>query len=534
MFYWGITKLLPMCGWKLKKLPMELKRIKERDHLLNQGIIATIREPLIVMDGTLKVLNASRSFYKTFKAVPEETIGNLLFDLGNGQWDIPALRQLLTDVLEKQETVEAFEVDHEFQYIGHKVMILNARKVLNEDSRSNTILLAIEDVTARVELERIKERDHLLNQGIIATIREPLIVMDGTLKVLNASRSFYKTFKAVPEETIGNLLFDLGNGQWDIPALRQLLTDVLEKQETVEAFEVDHEFQYIGHKVMILNARKVLNEDSRSNTILLAIEDVTARVELERTKEVFKNEAVRANKAKSEFLASMSHDLRTPLNAIMGFSEMMSERTFGPLGDPHYEDYSKDILDSGRFLISLIDDVLDLSKIEAGKYELIEEEINIVSVISASIKMLGSQTRDKNIRLRNICKTDVLNLLADTKAITQVINNLVSNAVKFTPGHGEVTVDAWKSNKAGCKIQVTDTGIGMSKDDIIKAVKPFEQADSEHSRKHEGTGLGLHLCSRFIELHGGFMTIESEVNNGTTVMVSFPLERNIPDAEVRA
>jgi len=238
-----------------------------------------------------------------------------------------------------------------------------------------------------------------------------------------------------------------------------------------------------------------------------------------------KEAAEAANKAKSEFLAGMSHDLRTPLNAIMGFSEMMVEHTFGPLGDHRYDGYAKDIRHSGSLLVKLIDDILDLSKIEADKYQLEEEKLDVLSVINSSVKMLNRQAEEKNIRLVNVSNPDVPELLGEEKVLTQLINNLLSNAIKFTPDGGAVTVNAWKSKSSRLNIEVSDTGVGMSKDEISKALNPFDQINSTQARKHEGTGLGLHLCCRFVDLHDGEMNFDSEVNKGTTVTVSFPTER---------
>jgi signal transduction histidine kinase len=257
--------------------------------------------------------------------------------------------------------------------------------------------------------------------------------------------------------------------------------------------------------------------------------EITERKKVEESLRGTKAAAEKANLAKSEFLASMSHDLRTPLNAIMGFSEMMTERIFGPLGDTHYEEYANYIQDSGRLLISLVDDVLDLSKIEAGKYKLEEKNLDIQLTIQASVKMLTHQADIKKIRLINSSKPSLPKLYGDEKAITQIFNNLLSNAIKFTPENGKITINAWKDGDSRFIIQISDTGIGMSNEDIVKAMNPFEQADSQHSRKHEGTGLGLHLSNRLIELHGGKLTLESNIEHGTKVTVSFPFGRIVTD-----
>lgn len=223
----------------------------------------------------------------------------------------------------------------------------------------------------------------------------------------------------------------------------------------------------------------------------------------------------------------MSHDLRTPLNAIMGFSDMMREKSFGPLGDPHYEDYAKDIHESGKLLVSLIDDVLDLSKVEAGKYELNEEDLDVAELVKSSVNMISTLSKAGNINLSTNIEPDLPQLRGDERSLTQILNNLFSNAVKFTSEKGDVAISAKADDNDVIEIQVADTGVGMSRGDVAKALMPFEQADSAHAKRHEGTGLGLHLCQRLVKLHGGTFEIESKLDKGTTVTVRFPPERAV-------
>jgi len=238
-------------------------------------------------------------------------------------------------------------------------------------------------------------------------------------------------------------------------------------------------------------------------------------------------EAEKANNAKSEFLSAMSHDLRTPLNAIMGFAEMMRMQTFGPLGNAHYEEYANDIYNSGTLLVSLINDVLDLSKIEAGKYELTEEPLDVSSIIQVSFRQLTKMAEASNQTLSANVPPDIPALRSDERALIQILNNLISNAIKFTPNGGKIDVRAKVDGGDTIVLSVADTGIGMSENDIAKALKPFEQADGMHSRRHVGTGLGLHLCANLMKMFGGTLEIESALNKGTTVTVSFPAERTI-------
>ncbi len=230
-----------------------------------------------------------------------------------------------------------------------------------------------------------------------------------------------------------------------------------------------------------------------------------------------------ANRTKSEFLANMSHELRTPLNAIIGFSEVIQKAIVGPLSE-RYRGYGTDIFDSGTHLLELINEILDLSKLEAGQFELHEEDIDLGEVIEASMRLVGPQAEKSKVQLSKTIDEDFSLIRADDRRMRQVLINLLANAVKFTPEGGKIRESSFRMN-AGLAIAVSDTGIGMASEEVPKALEKFGQIDSRISRQHAGTGLGLPLAKHLIELHGGALTIKSEVNVGTTVTIVLPPER---------
>ncbi|MBT4890613.1 MAG: hypothetical protein HON65_13780 [Rhodospirillales bacterium] len=295
---------------------------------------------------------------------------------------------------------------------------------------------------------------------------------------------------------------------------------------------LDMELSLITAQGNLKNVRvlgEVIYEDQNPKTLLGTFQDITPQKQTEKELKQARDEAEKANKAKSEFLASMSHDLRTPLNAIMGFSDMMRAEIFGPLGNPHYEEYCEDINNSGSLLISLINDVLDLSKIEAGKYELAEDALDISTLVHTSFKQLEKMSKTANQTISINIPTDLPPLKGDERALIQTFNNLLSNAIKFTPDGGNINISAGvDETQKMIVIHFLDSGIGMSKDGIIKALQPFEQAENSHSRRDKGTGLGLHLCVNFMKLFGGTLNIESDVGEGTKVTLQFPPERTLP------
>jgi len=246
-----------------------------------ENIVETVREPLVVLDSDLKILTANHSFYDTFKVTPEETIGNFIYDLGNRQWDIPGLRVLFEEILPKDTVFNGYEVEHDFLDIGRKVILLNARQIFREHVGSNIILLAMEDITQRKQLEAEIQDAREYAENIVETVREPLVVLNSDLKILTANHSFYDTFKVTPEATIGNFIYDLGNRQWDIPGLRVLIEEILPQDTVFNGYEVEHDFLDIGRKVILLNARQIFRENIGSHIILLAMEDITQRKQLE-------------------------------------------------------------------------------------------------------------------------------------------------------------------------------------------------------------------------------------------------------------
>ncbi len=232
-----------------------------------------------------------------------------------------------------------------------------------------------------------------------------------------------------------------------------------------------------------------------------------------------------ANRSKSEFLASMSHELRTPLNAVIGFSEIIKDETFGPVGNVKYRDYAKDINDSGQHLLSLINDILDLSKIESGTDELHDDNIEIPGIIRSALKLVGQRAQQRGIKLELELADQLPALRADERKLKQILVNLLSNAVKFTDAGGTVTLRAWCRMDSGYVFQIVDTGIGIAPEDIPKALSRFVQVDGDLNREYEGTGLGLPLTAALIELHGGSLDLQSKVGVGTTVTVRFPANR---------
>lgn len=270
----------------------------------------------------------------------------------------------------------------------------------------------------------------------------------------------------------------------------------------------------------LISIRDVLNHRAQSlESDIVALTQAAAEVRLA------KEEAEISDRAKTEFLANMSHELKTPLNAVIGFSELMAAEAFGPIGTPKYKAYAEEIRDSGRHLVDIVNDILDVSRLEANTVEADDNDIHIEDAIASGLRLVADRARESEISLSVALPPDLPVLVADTRMFKQMISNLLTNAVKFTPRGGAVYVTGMHAADTGIDIAVRDSGCGISADMLDKVTRPFHQADASINRKHEGTGLGLALVNSMMLLHGGKLVLESELSAGTTATLRFPAER---------
>jgi len=357
-------------------------------------------------------------------------------------------------------------------------------------------------------------------ENIINTVREPLLVLDKDLRVIKASRSFYDFFKVSSDETIGTLIYDLGNHQWNIPKLRELLETILPEKTTFDNYEVEHDFSTIGKRIMLLNARQIKRALGKEKIILLAIEDITDRKKSEDALKKAKEMAESADRLKSAFLATMSHELRTPLNSIIGFTGILLKELAGPLNEEQSKQLNM-IKGSGQHLLELINDVLDISKVEAGELVVSLKPFNFSKSINKVISIVQPLANKKELKLRSNISPDINNIISDERRVEQVFLNILNNAIKFTE-RGFVEVNCETQNDQ-IITRITDTGIGIKKEDMEKLFKPFSQIDMGITRTRYGTGLGLSICKKLLEKLNGTISVESQFSVGSIFTVTLPI-----------
>jgi len=261
---------------------------------------------------------------------------------------------------------------------------------------------------------------------------------------------------------------------------------------------------------------------------IITFRDIAARQQAAAAQQAAMDELIAANRSKSEFLAIMSHELHTPLNAIIGFSEVLQGQLFGPLGSEKYEAYVKDILSSGRHLLALIDDILDVSRVEAGQYKLEEGSVSLSSVIDKTVGLLRPSSDARSIQIDMNIAEELPRIIGDTRILKQIITNVISNAIKFSEDGGRVNISVVAVDDGGIELAVSDNGIGIPESELGRVTEAFFQVDSGLARMHEGSGLGLYLVKKFTELHDGVLDIVSELGEGTTLTVRFPAKRVAP------
>jgi signal transduction histidine kinase len=351
-------------------------------------------------------------------------------------------------------------------------------------------------------------------ENLIDTIREPLIALNKDLRVVKASRSFYDFFRVDPGATIGTLIYDLGNGQWNIHRLRELLETILPEKTTFDNYEVEHDFSTIGKRIMLLNARKIQRGLGKEQIILLAIEDITERKRVEDVIHLNNEQLVVLNSEKDKFLSIIAHDLKGPFQGFLGLTQSLAEEVSNYTAEELLH-VGKEMHKTANRLFNLIKNLLEWAQMQKGSLSFQPKEISLQILIVNNVEAIKWRSEQKTITVNNSV-SGTFQVYADENMINSVLLNLITNAVKFTHRNGTITINTKKSSEEMVEISVSDTGIGMQNSEVEKLFKLSERIQSEGTEGEESTGLGLLLCKEFVEKNGGKIWAESEEGKGST------------------
>jgi two-component system, chemotaxis family, CheB/CheR fusion protein len=476
------------------------------------NLIGSVQIPIVIVGRDLRI--------RRFSPRAERLLNLARADVGRPIGDIRVqldldLGSLLGEVI---DTVTA--QGREVKAKDGRWYSLRVRPYLTLENKVDGAVLTLTDVDA---IRRARE----YSRSIVETVREPILILDARLRVRSANRSFYETFRVTPEDTEGRLVYELGNRQWDIPHLRQLLGEILPGTSKVDDFDVEHEFERIGRKSMRLNARTLIVPGEDGESILLAFEDISARKRADEVHDRLEyelreraEELDAASRAKTDFIAVLSHELRTPLNAISNWAELLQRP------DITQDDRKKAveiIARNSRMQALLISDLMDVQRIAGGKFSLDLRSVDLRGEVQAAIDAARPTAQAKRIRLELQAEPASAFVIGDSARLQQVLGNLLSNAIKFTPEGGEIRVGMHHEGER-IEVRVSDSGQGISAEALPRIFERFRQSEPLAGGAKAGLGLGLAVSKQLVELHGGRVSARSPgKGRGATFIVSLPL-----------
>jgi two-component system cell cycle sensor histidine kinase PleC len=448
----------------------------------------------------------------------------------------------LYDLAVELSDATATTIDHAFRMRhanGHWIWLRTRCELVRQANEPGLHLIGIAvDITEQKSLvEKTVAADMRLRDAI-ETIPEAFVLWDADNRLVLCNSNFQDLHRLPDEAITVGASYESVVAAGRKPVVRNKIINTIPGARTFEAQLEDGRWLHISEKrtkdggyvsvgtditALKTHEEKLIDSEKR---LMATIADLRASqqrsAELTEKYAEEKTRAEEANQAKSKFLANMSHELRTPLNAIIGFSEIMESGMFGPLGAEKYHEYCGDIRGSGQYLLEVINDILDMSKIEAGRLRLDFDDVRLDTLLNDAMRVVAARAEDKALQVKARISPH-LRLRADRRALKQVVLNLLSNAIKFTPNGGRILVRGRVTNQC-IVLSIADTGIGIARDALARLGRPFEQVESQLTKIHQGSGLGLAISKSLVELHGGHMRIRSTLGKGTVVMVRLPLE----------
>ncbi len=480
------------------------------------NIIATLREPFVVLDEALRVQTANRAFYRTFRAAKEETEGRFIYDLGNGQWNIPRLRALLEGVLSNSHPIDECDVEHDFPVIGRKIMLLNARRFESVDSRPNLILLAIEDITEQRQAEVAVQTSEVRYRRLFQTAKDGILILDAdTLRIIDANPFMTELLGYTHDEFLGKELWEIG-----------LFGD---KQASQTAYQALKDKGYIrydhlpletkdGERAEVEFVSNVYQVDHRP-IAQCNIRDIGERSRLERKTHEQAEALADLHRRKDEFLAMLSHELRNPLAPILNAVQLLRlQRDQSGLQKQACAIIERQL---GQ-LVHLVDDLLEVSRISTGRIHLERERLDMRAIVECGVETVRPLIEQRRHALTVGLPPSPIWIDGDSTRLEQVVVNLVNNAAKYTDEGGHIWLSLQQEGDEAV-LQVRDSGVGIAPDLMPRIFDLFTQAERSLARSQGGLGIGLCLVQRLVEMHGGKVAIYSALGRGSEFVVRLPV-----------
>jgi PAS domain S-box-containing protein len=482
-----------------------------------ESIIATLREPFVVLNRDLRVKMANRSFFESFHVSKEETENRLVYDLGDGQWDIPLLRTLLNEVLSNSHPIHDFEVEHNFPDIGHRAMLLNARKFPPESSNPQLILLAIDDVTDRKLADAALKDSEIRYRRLFEAAKDGILILDAhTLKIIDSNPFMTALLGYSHDEFLGKELWEIG-----------LFTDKEASQSAYRELQKNGFIRYENLPLESRNGQKVAVEfvsnvyaEDHHKVVQCNIRDITERCRLERQMQEQAVALADLDRRKDEFLAMLSHELRNPLAPILNAVQLLQLKK----DESSVQREAHAIIERqvGQ-LTHLVDDLMEVSRTLTGRIQLRREQIEVSGVVERAVETARPQIDQHEHELTVSLPPDPIWLYADAARLEQVLTNLLTNAVKYTSDGGHIWLSVQQEGDKAV-LRVRDTGIGIAPAFLPHVFDLFTQAERSSDRSQGGLGIGLALAKRLVEMHEGTIEVSSTLGQGSEFVVSLPVD----------
>jgi PAS domain S-box-containing protein len=479
------------------------------------NIIATMREPFLVLDKTLRVQTANRAFYQTFRAEKEETEGRFIYDLGNGQWNIPRLRTLLEGVLSNSHPIHDCDVEHDFPSIGKKIMLLNARRFESVDSQPDLILLAIEDVTERKQAEVAVQTSEVRYRRLFQTAKDGILILDAdTLTIIDANPFMTELLGYAHDEFLGKELWEIG--LFGDERASQAAYQELQEKGYIRYDHLPLETKY-GKRAEVEFVSNIYQVDHRS-VAQCNIRDISERRLLEKQITAQAEALADLHRRKDEFLAMLSHELRNPLAPISNAVHLLRLQK----GENSIQQQARDIIERQVGQLShLIDDLLEISRINTGRVQLRQERVAVSGIVECAVESVRPLIDRHKHELTVSLSPQPIWLYADAARLEQVVVNLLNNAAKYTDEGGHIWLTVQQEDDA-CVLRVRDTGIGITPELMPRIFDLFTQAARSLARSQGGLGIGLCLVHQLVTMHGGTVEAYSALGQGSEFVVRLP------------